>query len=302
MLTSLSILIPCFNGFCSELVEALHRQAEDLVNGKEGAFHYEILVADDGSTDMSVLEANRTINKLSNCRYIERGFNCGRSAIRNFLAREAQYDWLLFIDCHMMVPDGHYLRNYAERDNEAVTYGGYVINGDESELYGNLRFKYERGYDANGIAAKRRKHPYNDFHTSNFLVSHDVMLRYPLDERFRRYGYEDVVWGRTLQSNGVSIAHIDNPLSFERFETNPSFLAKTEEGMRTLAEFREELMGYSRLLQAAERLRAMHLLPLVACLHRTFGQRVRHNLLSDHPNVRLFSLYKLSLLCSLLAK
>ncbi len=35
-------------------------------------FEYEILVADDGSTDLSTITANRKINEIENCRYIER--------------------------------------------------------------------------------------------------------------------------------------------------------------------------------------------------------------------------------------
>ena len=60
-------------------------------------FEYEILVADDGR-DLSTITANRKINEIENCRYIEREKNVGRSAIRNFLAKEAKYEWLLFID------------------------------------------------------------------------------------------------------------------------------------------------------------------------------------------------------------
>ncbi len=302
MLTSLSILIPCYNGLCSELVEALHRQAEGIVSEYEGAFAYEILVGDDGSTDASVREANRKINQLPNCRYIERGQNCGRSAIRNFLAKTARHEWLVFIDCHMVVRNGDYLRNYVKSEDAQVTNGGYELEGDLQQLKHNLRYLYEREYDINSISQKRKEHPYQGFQTKNFLVQRDVMLKYPLDERFKRYGYEDVLWGKTLQANGISIAHIDNPLSFEKFEPNADFVAKTEEGMRTLAEFQEELEGYSRLLQVVRRLRRMHLLQAVASWHRAVGQKVRQNLVGDHPNVRLFSLYKLGLLCTLLAK
>ncbi len=299
MLNGLSILIPCYNGLCSGLVEALRGQAEGISDARKGKFTYEILVGDDGSTDVSVLESNRKINELSNCRYIERGKNCGRSAIRNFLAKAAQHEWLLFIDCHMAVRNDDYLRNYVVGERGDVVYGGYEVNGDKESLRGNLRYLYECTYDPNANAQERMKRPYNDFHTSNFLVRRDLMLRYPLDERIKRYGYEDVLWGKALQTNGISIAHIDNPLSFEKFEPNADFVAKTEEGVRTLADFQTELEGYSRLLQVVQRLRGMHLIPLIASCHKAFCRRVRRNLIGDHPNVRLFSLYKLGLFCSL---
>ncbi len=302
MLNGLSILIPCYNGHCLGLVEVLHCQALEIAEEQKGTFKYEILVADDGSTDVEVLEANRKINELPNCRYIEQEKNSGRSAIRNFLAKMAQHEWLLFIDSHMMVRNVDYLRNYVVRDGGDVTYGGYVVNGDETKLRGNLRYLYECTYNPNANAQERMKRPYRDFHTSNFMARRDLMLKYPLDERIKRYGYEDVLWGKTLQANGVSIAHIDNPLSFETFEPNADFVTKTEEGVRTLAEFQAELEGYSRLLQVVQRLRRMHLLHIVARWHRVVGQKVRQNLVGDHPNVRLFSLYKLGLFCVLVER
>ena len=52
----ISILIPTYNGICLTLVQALHQQAEAL------PISYEIIVADDGSTQQSTILANRTIN------------------------------------------------------------------------------------------------------------------------------------------------------------------------------------------------------------------------------------------------
>lgn len=67
MINTLSILIPTYNHVCTELVESLQAQASSLPN-----LEYEILVADDGSTDEYTIEENRIINQLENCRYIER--------------------------------------------------------------------------------------------------------------------------------------------------------------------------------------------------------------------------------------
>ena len=53
---SLSILIPTFNDECHALVSALALQAQAV----EG-LQWEILVADDGSTDAHVVAANKEI-------------------------------------------------------------------------------------------------------------------------------------------------------------------------------------------------------------------------------------------------
>lgn len=49
MINSLSILIPTYNNVCLELVRDLQAQASIL--SSENDFEYEIIVADDGSTD-----------------------------------------------------------------------------------------------------------------------------------------------------------------------------------------------------------------------------------------------------------
>lgn len=154
MINTLSILIPTYNHICTELVESLQAQASSLPN-----LEYEILVADDGSTDEYTIEENRIINQLDNCRYIERETNVGRAAIRNFLAQQAKHPWLLFIDSNMDVILSEYLSNYLNqiKENNAdfedsihikygVIYGGYQIKRDDEtkeRLKNNLRYIFE---------------------------------------------------------------------------------------------------------------------------------------------------------------
>ncbi len=92
MINTLSILIPTYNNVCIELVRSLQAQASLLSSPSESSsessdFKYEILVADDGSTDKATIEGNRIINTLPHCRYMEREKNVGRAVIRNFLAK-----------------------------------------------------------------------------------------------------------------------------------------------------------------------------------------------------------------------
>ena len=128
------------------------------------------------------------------------------------------------------------------------------------------------------------------------------MLSHPLDERFRRYGYEDVLYGKHLSLSGIPIFHIDNPLGFSRFEPNERFMTKTEESLETLEEFREELKDHSRMLQMAQRLTALHLRPLLRCLFRMFGKSMRRQLTGHHPSLLIFNLYRLGYLLSLPAQ
>ena len=289
----LSILIPTFNQVCFSLVGQLHEQAS-ATTGLE----YEILVADDGSTDASTITANKEIDSLPHCRYIIRQENAGRSAIRNFLARQASYPLLLFIDSHMSVIRSDYLRKYLLHAHRPLVYGGYAISpGTHAE--GNLRYAYEQSCIAHQRQEQRARSPYSNFHTSNFLVSREVMLAHPLDQRFKHYGYEDVLFGKRLREAGIPITHIDNPVGFDHFESNARFMEKTEEGLRTLHQFREELTGYSRLLALVGKLRRWHLGWAVRGFQQLMGGTLRSHLMSNHPSLLCFKAYRLGYFMSI---
>lgn len=285
MKRELSILIPVYNGHCLDLVTELSRQAEAVER-----LCYEIIVADDGSTDASCIEANRPITDLPHCRYVVRSENIGRAAIRNFLAREARYCWLLFLDGDMSIARPDFLQNYLEESSASVVYGGYTVGSGEKSC---LRYLYEKAAEASHTVSQRRRHPYRDFHTANFMVSREVIAAHPFDERFRRYGYEDVFWGKQLRQAGIAIAHIDSPALFGTFEDNAHFVTKTEEGLRTLHQFRDDLRGYNSLLTFVN---GIHLAPVkwgIRLWHLLFGPLERRLLCGSHPSLTLFKLYKL---------
>ncbi len=296
MMKSLSILIPTFNDVCLELASQLSTQAVAI-----NELEYEILVADDGSTDADVVKANSAIDALLRCRYIRREENVGRSAIRNFLAQTAQYERLLFVDGDMKMTRADFVRKYVETEGPLL-YGGYVVEGNEAQLKDNLRFIYEKKSEADHTAEKRQLKPYADFHTSNFLIERDLYLQHPLDTRFRHYGYEDVLLGKELKKAGVPIRHIDNPLAFATFEDNRHFVEKTEEGIRTLVTFKEDLEGYSRLLALAEKLKHMGVSGIVRAVYNKRSDKWRNNLCGSHPSLSLFKWYKLGYLLQQLAE
>ena len=285
----LSILIPTFNDECVLLVSQLQQQAE------VARIVYEILVADDGSTQKDIIDANRAINSLPHCQYLEQPQNMGRAAIRNYLTKQAQYPWLLFIDSDMIVRHQDYLQQYIQTsENAELVYGGVSIGEGPENC---LRAIYEKAMAHEHTLERRREQPYQDFHTANFLISKQLMMQHPFNERFRYYGYEDVLLGKELQEADIMIHHIDNPLSFERFETNDSFVSKTEEGLRTLKTFHAELFDYSRLLQAARHY--AWLMPLMRLVYRSLGRRLRDQLTGSRPNLLIFKLYKMAYFAAL---
>ena len=296
MKKNLSILIPTFNDACLQLVSQLNEQATHI-----DGLAYEILVADDGSTDASVVETNRQINALPHCRYIRFEENKGRSVIRNILAETAHYDWLLFVDGDMSVAREDFIRKYVETEG-SILYGGYVVKGNEEQLKGNLRFIYEKKSEPAHTFDRRQQNPYFDFHTSNYLIARRLYEQHPLDARFRHYGYEDVLMGKQLQEADIPITHIDNPLAFATFEDNPHFVQKTEEGLRTLATFKDELEGYSRLLAFTQKAKRTGIDRVITFVYKMMSDRWRRRLCGNHPSLNVFKWYKLGYLLQLLAQ
>ena len=213
------------------------------------------------------------------------------------MAQTAQYAFLLYIDSDLTVINDQFIRRYVDCLNESTTVidGGVSIQGDQIQnLSGkNLRYLYEKAEEPNHTAACRQVSPYQHLHTANLLIRKELILLHPFDERFRHYGYEDVLLGKVLHQHQVPITHIDNPLGFCTFESNPDFVAKTEEGLRTLNLFRHDLRGYSRLLTFVSGIHISLILSLIRLWHRLFQKAERRNLCGSRPSLLVYKLYRL---------
>ena len=293
--STLSILIPTYNDNCLTLVKDVRDLCLDIAG-----LDFEILVGDDGSTSTEVIEANKKIDTLSHCKYLLRGENTGRARIRNYLAHEAQYDLLLFIDTQKSIISADFINNYLSRANEAdVIYGGQVIVGDEAAYQGNLRRKYEVAYQKTSHAALRQENPYANFNTSNFIIRRETMITHPLDERFTQYGYEDVLYGKSLESAGIKVLHINNPVGLGRFESNERYVNKTEEALRTLHAFSHEIGDHSRMLRIVSKLRRFGIAWLPKTVFLFLHSPMRHHLVGKHPSLKIFHFYRLGYFLSL---
>ena len=210
MITSLSVLIPVYNRDCSQLVRALQRQAMRI----EG-LQFEILVADDGSSQEELKAANRAVNQWQGCRVVERATNGGRAVIRNLLAKEARGEYLLFLDSNVSLLHDDFLLRYVEQGGEQssevdVLVGGYELTPAAGyEVNGNLRYRYELSCSAANRVEERAKRPYMAFVSKNFMIRRKVMLQCPFDERIRRYGYEDVLLGKRLQQARAQVKYVE---------------------------------------------------------------------------------------------
>ncbi len=279
MIKELSVLIPIYNSCCTQIVEELHRQLSQT------DISFEIIIADDGSSDRSFINHNKQLSLLTNVQYLIRKKNIGRASIRNFLTQQANHTWLLFIDGDMIIHKENYIQRYLSSDDSFdVVYGGYNIQGEYPE---NLRWRIEKKHEKEASADKRQQHPYQDFHTCNFLVRKEILKNYPFNEEIHRYGYEDVLWGKQLRDNHINITHIDNPVSFESFEDNETFLNKTEEALHTLYTVRHQLKGYSAILNYP------YLHGICKYIYGKVGKTLRKQLTDNKSSLFLFNIYKL---------
>ena len=284
--SEVSVLIPNYNNVCVELVRVLQQQAEAL------GISYEILVADDASPMKEKIGENEAINALPHCRYIVKETNSGSAATRNFLGAQSQYPWLLFLDCDIAIPDDRFLERYVTDDHEGVVNGGIRITDDDG-LRHNLRYLYEKAAEPAHTAEKRQANRYQEFRSTNFMIERRVFETCRFDERFTRSGYEDVLFGKMLKQQRVSVSHIDNPVMMTEFEGNADYVRKIERSMRTLYAFRDELRGYSRILTFDSGIHVAAVRGLIRLWHRLFGSLERRNLCGERPCLKLFNLYRM---------
>lgn len=298
----LSILLPSYNNVCVSLVQVLQRQA-DALRGRLGKpFRYEIIVADDGSTDAACIDANRVIGDMLHCRYLRMEQNVGRAQIRNVLISESRGDYVLLIDSDLFLCDDNYLYKYATSTADVV-YGGTRIGGEgfamvdneanTENLKGNLRYIYEKKAEPSHRAAFRQLRPNQEISVCNLYARRDIMEAHPFDSRFKAYGYEDVLFGKRLAESGIEVTHIDNPVLINEFEPNSVFVKKTEEAILTLCRFEQDLEGYSNLKTKVTTLGRYIPLSLFRLWHRIMKNKEKRNLTGSKPSLLLFKLYKL---------
>jgi glycosyltransferase involved in cell wall biosynthesis len=299
----ISILIPTYNYDITKLVKHLHKLALESMQA------FEIIVAEDGSTN--TVETNSEIQNLSNCKHIILEKNMGRAAIRNFLALQAQYEHLLFMDADALVCSESYIAKYlAFCNEECIVIGGTAYDGAINDPNYSLRLTYGRQREARNAAQRsilehelqiEKKQNYN-FSAFNFLISKQIILSIPFDEKIRGYGHEDMLLGYELHQKGYRLSHIDNPLIHNGLDTNKIFLSKTEEACKNLLKLHKSgaypfLETESKLLKHFLKMKKLKISWLASVLFSVCAPIMRTNLYSRKPSLAIFDAYKLLFIC-----
>lgn len=292
---ALSILIPVYNWDCTQLIKDLHFQGLTL------GIPYEIIIADDCSTDKDLQQKSRLVAEThENCRYFALPHNIGRAAIRNYMADQSKYEKLLFLDCDAEVKDKKFLKKYVEASDKASVVCGGLTHPDEIPMKGQeLRYLYEKNAAYERSAGFRSQNPYLRFTSFSFMIDRDVFMKIRFDESYVRYGYEDVQFGHELEENGVSILHIDNPLAHIGLDDSASYLNKTRQAVQNAFDHQDEIGDSSKLLTNYNKVRSLRMRWVFRFFWAFFQKSMEKNLLGPKPKLRIFSLYKLCYICVL---
>lgn len=287
----ISILIPIYNFNVTALVQKLVDQCS------KAKIHFEIICFDDGSSP-KFKALNQPILNLMGVNYVELSENYGRSKIRNKLAKVAQYDYLLFLDCDSKIKYANFIKNYIkEIKREAdVTYGGrYYKKGKPRAKSKVLHWKYGSIREALSIN-KRLKKPYLCFLSNNFLIHRELFLQILFDESIQGYGYEDLVFARVLEYNEIEVRHIHNPTEHIDLIKTDHFLAKAETATENLKNLiKQGKIKETKLSKTAVRLENFRLKKLFLKWFKNNTDKIMSNLRSDNPNLRYLDAYKLFL-------
>jgi glycosyltransferase involved in cell wall biosynthesis len=291
----LSILIPIYNFNVVDFAKDLSNQAS-LCN-----IDFEILCYDDGST-AEFKSINSKLATIQGVVYTELPQNMGRSKIRNLLAENSKYDYLLFLDCDSKTNTNEFIKKYINHTKpNVVVYGGRnydVKPPKESEKY----FRWWYGVKRETIAVNDRlKQPYHSFMTNNFLISRELFLNIKLNEELNGYGHEDTLLGIELKIKQIPILHIDNPLCHIGLESVDEFLQKTREGIQNLV----LLIQSGQVDNSIKLYRYYGLVKKIGVENKVLEYylknkiNIEQKLKGEKPNLRWFDIYKLGYLISL---
>jgi GT2 family glycosyltransferase len=197
----LSVIVPTYNRR-----PMLEQCLEHLENQTIPRDSYEILVIDDCSPDDT---AQRMAERPS-IRFFRQAKNGGPSAARNTGIRQAQGEWLLFLDDDIMVAPNtleQHLTAHAEEPGENVAIAGISRIAPGTPITPVMRYLMNMGQSP---VSKQRdtsdKRELLGYFQTNTSMSRKFLLEYGLFDEELRFAYgEDTELAYRLQKVGLQI-------------------------------------------------------------------------------------------------
>lgn len=285
----ISVLIPVYNYDVSSLIKEIYSQAcrENI--------DFEILIADDASTNEDFIRKNQIYDRLQYCKVFNFSNNQGRTFIRNFLAQQASYDYVLFLDADVLPKNKTFLNQFIQHKNQAdLIFGGIEYDENKPTSSKILRWKYGNAREAKSVE-ERSKNPYFTIISQALFIKKETFqaANQYLDNQ---YGL-DSIFTSNLLKNKTEILHIDNPIIHYGLESADKFIEKTKSGLQTLIELEQQNLvdqNYRPVQTAYRKLAVFKLLNLYVKVYRLFQKRIHKNLRSENPSLFYFDLFKLN--------
>ena len=227
----ISVVVPLYNK-----VQCIEATINSVLEQSFDSF--ELIIVDDGSTDGSaVLVKSINDNRI---RYIYKD-NGGVSSARNCGIKEAQGEWVLFLDADDILLPNCLSKLYSvvlscNQHLDIIAGNYYKVIGRERKLYNKGRYR--------GVVPNNFKwYFFNKFsiRTGCALIQRKVLCQYPFDESLSRYEdlelilrilkstvvytIPDVVFEYCCDNNALSKANIEN--RFKDFTFLMNFQNKT---------------------------------------------------------------------------
>ncbi|MBR9846238.1 MAG: glycosyltransferase family 2 protein [Algicola sp.] len=289
----ISVLIPVYNYNVVTLVTTIHTQLQ-LCN-----IPFEIICFDDASKS-DIVNKNDSISNLDFTSYIKSKDNIGRTNARQFLAEKAKYDWLLFMDADVEPKSELYISRYLElinSDFEAI-YGGFAYHETAPDSNYMLRWTYGKTHEQ--IPAKERnKRPYKVIISANFMIKKTVFIAINSQIEQKGYGFDNF-FAALLKMKNIKVFHIDNEVYHLGIETSDVYLRKKEKAAETLLSlYNAKKIGNHQndLLRVFIKLKRFKLNAVFSKLYIVFKNRLKNNLISNKPSMKLLQFYRISYMC-----
>lgn len=233
-----------------------------------------------------------TIAHNSYVRYQQREENIGRAAIRNLLARDAIFPYLLFLDGDSFIPSDDFLSVYLENIDSCVN-GGRVYHQEKPELTYLLHWTYGNTREARRVH-ERQNEPVLYFHSNNFMIHRDILLDHPFPEEIDGYGYEDLAFAQHLATHDIQISHIHNPTIHDVLDPTSDFIQKTITASINLKSYYlTKKISRTPLITMYERLSTYRLRSFYTKIIGGLRPLIIRNLHSRRPSMLLINLLKL---------
>ncbi|MBX2827485.1 MAG: glycosyltransferase family 2 protein [Flavobacteriaceae bacterium] len=287
-LAMLSVLIPTYNTSVISLVNQIHQMC------KEASYDFEIIIANDASTNPMVSEELQPIENKEHFRVLHNEKNKGRTATRSILAEQAKFDWLLFLDADVLPKYPDFIQRFAltQPQHASIVFGGVAYHKEKPDRLQVLRWKYGTDREAKSVE-DRMKSPHFII-SQNLLIKKEVFSTINLVSE-NRYGLDNIV-SYFIFKEGLEVAHIDNPVYHLGLENTETFINKSIESLKTSLHFHKEgnfTEDFRPVQKLYVQLRKWGILGIFKGFMKLFVRRIEKNLYSNHPNLRGFDLYRL---------